>query len=107
MNGFCFIVSFHEAEQSRHQLLFFVVFVELCCMNIITEREQKYIWQETINYLVFYIDTTRDVSKVIDYLKVRSLHNITSFFWFGGGKSNNYIRGEGIEIEKTQKKLIS
>ena len=76
-------------------------------MNIITEREQKYIWQETINYLVFYIDTTRDVSKVIDYLKVRSLHNITSFFWFGGGKSNNYIRGEGIEIEKTQKNLIS
>ena len=61
-----------------------------------------------MNYCVFYMDITRDVSKVIDYLKVRLLYNVTSYFWWGGEKSNIYIMGGGgKEIEKIHKKLIS
>ena len=50
-----------------------------------------------MNYCVFYMDITRDVSKVIDYLKVRLLYNVTSYFWWGGEKSNIYIMGGGGE----------
>ena len=33
---------------------------------------------------MFYIDRIKDVSKIIDYLKVGSLHNVISYFWWGG-----------------------
>jgi hypothetical protein len=61
-------------------------------------------WQETINYFVFYMDNTRDVLKVIDYLKVRSLHNVISYFWCRGEKSNMYISG-GDRNQKKSKKI--
>ena len=74
-------------------------------MKLINENRQ-YIWWETINYFVFHMDIMRDISKVIDYLKVRSLHTVTSYFWWE--KSNIYIReGEGDKNRKNSKKLIS
>ena len=36
-----------------------------------------------MNYFVSTIDILKDVSKIIDYLKSRSLHHVTSYFWWG------------------------
>ena len=47
-----------------------------------------------MNHNIYLSDIMKDVSKVIDYLKARLLQHVTSYFWWGGGnKSNNYIRG--------------
>ena len=41
-------------------------------------------WQEPINYYVYVSDIMKDVSKVVDYLKVGSPHHVRSYFWWGG-----------------------
>ena len=45
-------------------------------------------WQEAMIYYVYVTDIYKDVSKVIDYLKVGLLHHITKYFWWGGGDRN-------------------
>ena len=36
-----------------------------------------------MKYNMLNIISIKDVSKVIDFLKVKSLHNVTSYFWWG------------------------
>ena len=38
-----------------------------------------------MNHYLYAIDMMKDVSKIIGYLKIRSLHHVTSYFWWGGG----------------------
>ena len=42
-------------------------------------------WRETIDYFMLLFDILKDVSKITDYSKMRSLHHVTSYFWWGGG----------------------
>ena len=59
-------------------------------------------WRQTIDYLVFVFDMLKDVSKITDYSKMRSLHHVTSYFWWGGGIEIEHLhRVGGIETEKT------
>ena len=50
---------------------------------------------------MYKIDIVNDVSKIIDYLKVGSLHDVTSYIWCGNGYISNIYIGGRIEIEKT------
>ena len=68
--------------------------------NCIRRGIIQYIWRETMIYFVLYINIMKDISKVVDYLKVGSPHHVRSYLWWWGEKSNNFIRGGG-EIEKT------
>jgi hypothetical protein len=58
-------------------------------------------WRETMNHYVYEIDIMKDVSKIIGYLKIRSLHHVTSYFWWGEMKIEHLHRRWLIEIEKT------
>ena len=52
-----------------------------------------------MNHYVYKSDITKDVSKVIDYLKAGSLQHVTSYFGWGEN-TNRTITSGGIEIEK-------
>ena len=57
-----------------------------------------------MNYYVYVIDNMKNVSKVVDYLVVRSPHHVRSYFWcvcVGGGIEIEQLHRGGIEIEKT------
>ena len=41
-----------------------------------------------MNYDVHVIDKMKDISKVVDYLEVRSPHHVRAYFWWGGGDRN-------------------
>ena len=41
-----------------------------------------------MNYYVYVIDIMKDVSTVVDYLKLGSLHHVRSYFWWGGIEIN-------------------
>ena len=63
-------------------IIVFVIFVVLCCLVLrkhITRGNIQYMWREE------YIVKMKDISKVIDYLKVGSPHHVRSYFWLGGG----------------------
>jgi hypothetical protein len=50
-----------------------------CCVvlnNDLHMGKRKYIWWETIDYLVYVVDLTKEVSKIIDYLEVSSLQYV-------------------------------
>ena len=64
-------------------MIVFVIFAALCGVNMFTLTEKKIYMVETIDYYMYVIDVMRDVSIVVDYLKVRSLHHVKSFFWWG------------------------
>jgi hypothetical protein len=40
---------------------------------------------------VYNIDIIKDVWKEVDYLKVRLVHHVKIFFWWGGGDRNQTI----------------
>ena len=40
---------------------------------------------------MYEVDKMKDVSKIIDYLKIIVLHHVRSFFWWGGYKSKKLI----------------
>ena len=41
-----------------------------------SKREEKiYIWQEIVDNCIYVIDIMKDILKIIEYLKVGSLHN--------------------------------
>ena len=46
-----------------------------------------------MNYCVYLIDIMKDVSKVVDYLKVGSLQHVRSYFWWGGIEIEQLHRG--------------
>ena len=53
-----------------------------------------------MNYSVYVIDIMKDVSTVVDYLKLGSLHHVRSYFWWGGIGIEQIHKG-GVKIEKT------
>ena len=55
-----------------------------------------------MNYYVYVTDIMKDVSKVVEYLKVGSPHHVRSYFWWGGIEIEQIHRRGGIEIEKTR-----
>ena len=46
-----------------------------------------------MNYYVYVIDIMKDVSTVVDYLKLGSLHHVRSYFWWGGIEIEQLIGG--------------
>ena len=61
-------------------------------------------WQETTNYYVYVIEIIKGVLKVIDHLKIRLLHHITSYFWWGD--RNRTITKGGGELKENSKQNI-
>ena len=84
-------------------IIVFVVFVGLCCINNLLKGNMQYTWQEAMNHYIYESDIMKDISRVIDYLKVGLLQYVTSYFCCGGGgeNRNRTIKSAGgTEIEK-------
>ena len=58
-----------------------------------------------MNYYVYVSDIMKDVSTVVDYLEVGSLHHVRSYFWWGGTEIEQLHRG-GERNRKNSTKII-